>query len=192
MVPEELLQPAIVAAVVSAIVGPLIFHILKHRDEKRKRGFEIRYAEYKHYLKALEKIASANLTDFEGSMATTYADCLKEILATEGQSHGPLLRLNQELNELTSNIRKSFTQATQELHGLRLVCSSKLLKMVNEFVDLQRQLIDESCSVMSRLREMDVLNPQYAISGEMKAKGERTQQLFDAIVLQMRKELGIR
>jgi hypothetical protein len=189
---KEFLQPAIIAAVVTAIVGPLIFHLLKHRDEKRRRSFDIRYAEYKHYLKALEQVASSSLADFEKSMATTYADCLKEILATEVQSNGPLVRLNHELNELTSKIRKSFTQATQELHGLRLVCSGKLLKMVNEFVNLQRELIDESCSVMSRIQKIDVLNPQTAISGEMKAKGERTQQLFDAIVLQMRKELGIK
>lgn len=75
---EAIIQPAIVAAVVTAIVGPLIFFFLKRWDEKKRRNFEIRYAEYKHYLKALEQISSSSHADFERFMGQSYADCLKE------------------------------------------------------------------------------------------------------------------
>lgn len=189
---ETILQPAVVAAIVSAIIGPLIFFLLKRWDDKKRRSFEIRYEEYKHYLKALEQIASSSHADFERFMSETYASCMNEILTTEGQSPDPLVRLNQEANNLTADVRKSFTQATQELHGLRLVCSEKLLQKVNEYVNIQRELIDSSCSVMGNLDQMDINNPSASLSGEMKKKGERTQVLFEEIVQQMRKELGIK
>lgn len=189
---EAMIQPAIVAAVVTAIIGPLIFFFLKRWDEKKRRNFEIRYVEYKHYLKALEQISSSSHADFERLMGQTYADCLKEILVTEGQSNEPLIQLNKEVNELTSNVRKSFTQATQELNGLRLVCSTKLLEMVNEFVAIQKSLMDESCAVLGRLNQIDINDPGSMISGDMKAKGDKSQELFEQIVFQMRKELGIK
>lgn len=64
--------------------------------------------------------------------------------------------------------------------------------MVNEFVAIQRSLMDESCAVLGRLNQVDINDPSTMISGEMKAKGNKTQELFDQIVLQMRKELGIK
>ncbi|WP_287817741.1 hypothetical protein [Idiomarina sp.] len=192
MTTEAILQPAVVAAIVSAIVGPLIFFLLKRWDDKKRRNFEIRYEEYKHYLKALEQIASSSHTDFERLMSETYTSCINEILTTEGQSSNPLVRLNQEVNNLTADVRKSFTQATEELHGLRLVCSKELLQKVNEYVNIQRELIDSSCYVMGNLDQMDINNPSASLSGEMKEKGERTRALFEEIVQQMRKELGIK
>lgn len=192
MTVQEILQPAVVAAIVSAIVGPLIFFLLKQWDDKKRRNFEIRYAEYKHYLKALEQIASSSHADFERFMSETYASCMNEILTTEGQSSAPLVRLNQEMNNLTASVRKSFTQATQELQGLRLVCSEKLLHKVNEYVSIQRELIDSSCSVMGKLNQININDPGASISGEMKEKAERTQILFEDIVQKMRKELGIK
>jgi hypothetical protein len=188
----KILQPAIVAAVMTAIIGPLIFFLLKRWEDKKRRNFEIRYAEYKHYLKALEQVATTSYVDFESLIGETYANCLKEILASEGQSNEPLLRLNQEVNNLTANVRKSFTQATQELNGLRLVCSEKLLGKVNEFVNIQRQLIDEACHLMGKMNKININNPSSIITGEMKAKSERSQVLFEEIVRQMRKELGIK
>jgi len=189
---EVIWQPAVVAAVVSAIVGPLIFFFLKRWDEKNRRNFEIRYSEYKHYLKALEDIASASQSDFERFMRETYADCLKDILATEGRSDEPLLRLNEEVNELTARVRELFSQATQELNGLRLVCSDELLSMVNEFVEIQRSLLNDSCAVLSRLDQVDPNDPSAMLSGDMRQQGERSQELFEQIVRQMRKELGIK
>jgi hypothetical protein len=64
--------------------------------------------------------------------------------------------------------------------------------MVNEFIELQRTLIDESSAVLARLDSASIGNPEGIISGEMKAKGEKAQHLFEAIVMQMRKELGVR
>jgi len=192
LVIERLLAPAIVSVVVTAIVAPLIFFFLKRWDEKNKRNFEIRYAEYKHYLKALEQITASAQEDFEIFMADDFAQCLQRILTREGESSEALMELNQQDNTLTSNVRKSFSQATQELNGLRLVCSSRLLEVVNEFIDLQRQLLEESSAMLKRLDQIDINNPLAALSGEMQAKGEQTKVLFELIVQQMRKELKIK
>ena len=188
---EAVIQSAIIPTIVTAIIGPLIFFGLRRWDEKNRRNFEIRFSEYKHYLKALEQISSTSHAQFEEFMTETYAKCLNEILASEGQSSDPVIRLNEELNHLMAGIRTSFSQATGELNGLRLVCSDKLLEMINDYVNIQRKLMDESCAVLRRLEQIDLADPTSMFSGEMKAEGERSQQLFEDIVRQMRSELKI-
>jgi hypothetical protein len=189
---EKLLTPAIVAAIVSAIVGPLVFFFLKRWDDKNRRTFDIRFNEYKHYLKALEQISSSTHVEFERFLSETYAEHFAKILSTEGDATQILIELNMKLNELTSGIRKAFEQATQELNGLRLVCSATLLEMVNEFISIQRQLLDESVSLMGRVKEISLHNPSSILSGEMKLKGEQASSLFEKIVVQMRSELKIK
>lgn len=189
---ENLVTPVVVSAVVTAIVGPFIFFFLKRWDEDKKRNFEIRYAEYKHYLKSLEQIAVSGRSDFERFMNEGYAECMRKILKGEGDSNDILIDLNNRVNELTRSVREAFTKATQELHGLRLVCSIALLEMVNEFIEIQRRLMDQSGAVLAKLNQIDLANPNAMLSGEMEARGRRAQELFELIVKQMRKELGIK
>lgn len=186
---EKLMASAVVAAVVSAIVCPLIFLFLKRWDDKNRRKFDIRFAEYKHYLRALEQISAADLWNFEQFLSETYAKCFEGILLTEGKSKDPLLDLNKKVNELKANVHKTFTQATQALNGLKLVCSSALLEMINEFIDIQKKLVDEL--VMIKLQHIDLKNTDAMVTGDMKIKGERVSELFENIVTQMRKELKI-
>lgn len=189
---KTLLASAVVSATVTAIIGPLIFFFLKRWDEGKKRSFEIRYAEYKHYLKALEQITASSRTDFERFMNEGYAECMRKILTEDNNGSSALLELNARTNELTKGVRESFTRATQELHGLRLVCSSTLLGLVNEFIETQRQLMDQSLAVLGNLKQIDLSNPNALFSGEMQTKGQRSQQLYDQIITQMRTELGIK
>jgi len=52
-----LITPAKVSTVITAILAPLMFYLLKRRDEQKKRQFEVRYAEYKKYLQVLEELS---------------------------------------------------------------------------------------------------------------------------------------
>jgi hypothetical protein len=89
MLPEVLLTSGLVSAAVTALVGPLVFHLLKQREERRRKTFDIRYAEYKHYLKALESLSSTSHADFEVFMKSSAQKCLTEILS--GDSEPPRL-----------------------------------------------------------------------------------------------------
>ena len=187
-----LITPVIVSTVITAVLAPLIFYFLKRRDEQKRRHFEVRFAEYRKYLQVLEDIVAATRIDFEQSYMKTVASILKDIFADPDNAANHALRLNAALDALGSQMRQTFTKATSELHGLRLVCSDKLLKMVDEFVQLQRDLMDEAIAVMANAKNVDINNPDAAMTGAMKEKGQRAQPLFDQILHQMRTELGVR
>jgi hypothetical protein len=188
---SALITPAIVSTVITAILAPLMFYFLKRRDEQKKRHFEVRYAEYKKYLQVLEDIVATTRGDFEQSYMKTVASILKDMLADPDNAANHVVRLHEALDALGSQMRQTFTKATSELHGLRLVCSDKLLGMVDEFVQLQRELMDEAIAVMANAKNVDINNPEAAMTGAMREKGQRAQPLFDQILHQMRAELGI-
>jgi len=77
---------------------------------------------------------------------------LKDMLTDSDNAATHLVRLQQALDTLSSQMRQSFTRATSELHGLRLVCSDKLLRMVDEFIQLQRELMEEAIAVMAKAK----------------------------------------
>lgn len=188
---ETLITPAVVSVIVTAIIGPLVFYFLKRRDEKARRNFEVRFVEYKKYLSTLEEIAQASRGDFERDYMKTVTEVMNEIISNPGDSEASLMRLNTELESFASKIRESFTKATSELHGLRLVCSTKLLSLIDEFIQLQRDLMDLSISIMSKANSIDLSDPESMVSGEMKFKAGKYESLLDQIIKQMRKELGI-
>jgi len=188
---QQIITPAVVSAVITGISAPLLFYWLKRRDDKKKRNFEVRYTEYKKYLQTLEEVVSASRIDFEKSYMTTVGKILNDILTDPENSNRHLLRLNQALDELGNKMRESFTKSVSELHGLRLVCSDKLLSLVDGFVQLQRELMDESIVVMGKAKNIDTRNPEASISGNMKEKAAKAEPLFNQILIQMRKELDI-
>jgi hypothetical protein len=185
---RDLIVPVVVSAAVAAVLTPVLFFVLKRRDERQKRHFEVRYTEYKKYLQAIEEIAAAARIDLKQSYTAVVASTLKDMLADPEQSsdYGP--RLDKGLNDLGNEVRATFAKATNGLHGLRLVCSDKLLPMVNEFVELQRELTEESIALIADAR---ISNPSASVSDAMAEKAERAESLFDQILEQMRAELGV-
>ena len=188
---SEILTPAAVSTVVTAVLAPLLFFWLKRRDEKRKRNFEVRYAEYKHYLRTLDEIASASRIESERFFSETIATTFKTIITDPEGSDGALLHMNEALLGLTSRLGQTITKAEGELHGLRLVCSDKLLAMIDEYVQIQRDLMSATSDMMAKWKEIDINNPTASIPGGVQEKGEQAQRLYRDIVTQMREELDI-
>ena len=188
----SLLTPALVSTAITALLAPLIFFWLKRRDERRKRTFEIRYAEYKHYLRALDEIAAVSRNESEQFFAETISNAFHSILTDSDNEDEVLLGMNEALMGMTSRMGDAIIRAEGELNGLRLVCSEKLLGMINEYVQLQRDLLGASSDMMKNWQQIDINNPQASISGEVKKQGERSLKLYNEIVDQMREELNIR
>lgn len=188
---KELLTPAIVSVVISGIIAPLAFYFLKRRDEETKRNFDVRYAEYKHYLKTLDEITVAVRADSEKFFAETVSNTFKSILSDPGNSNDVLIKLHESLGEMQSNIQKTFARAEGELHGLKLVCSDKLLGMVNDYVNIQREIMSATTKMMENWRSIDINNPASFITGDLGAKAQQAQGLYNDILKQMRDELKI-
>jgi hypothetical protein len=116
---------------------------------------------------------------------------MNEILTNPANSNEALLKLHKSLDEYGKKIRDSFTKAVNELHGLKLVCSDSLLSLVDQWVQLQRELLDESIQIMELAKTINLKNPESVITGKMKEKAKKAEAVFDSILKQMRKELDI-
>lgn len=88
---------------------------------------------------------------------------------------------------VASHVQKRGSEGARKLYR-----SSKLLRVADEFVNIQRALMDDLCLLLGRLKEIDLNDPNSFVPDDMKSKGKRSQQLFEQIVLQMRAELGIK
>jgi len=183
---RELVGPVLVSAATTAILTPLLYFLLKRRDERKKLHFELRYAEYRKCLQALEEIAAVARIDFKQIYTAIAASALKEALADADEDYSP--RLQKGLDELSARLRESFAGAASGLHGLGLVCSSDLLATVNEFVKLQRELVEETISVIS---DASISNLSASATDAMKEKASRAESLFERILERMRAELGV-
>lgn len=189
---SELITPALISILITAFLAPLLFYLLKRGDDKRKRNFEVRYAEYMRYLKTLDEIATLSRFEFEQFYTQTIAKTFRSILSDSEDSDAALIEMSNSLVEFTTRLQKIISKAEGELHGLRLICSDELLRLIDEYVELQRELLTESTKMMENWRNIDINKPESAISGRVKAKGERSQEIYRLIVDKMRKELRIR
>lgn len=193
MTAESILASSLVSVVVSAIIGPAIFYVLKTREDRKQHRFDAKFGEFKHYLKALEEISRFSGEEFETYMAGPAQQCIATVLTAtnDTQRNQALVAMNQEMTEFVSRLTAAFRRASSELHGLRLVCSETLLEMVNEFVRNQELMLHESISLMGNIK---LGGPQLVETPEgsnLIHKGEESKKLFERIVDQMRHELGI-
>lgn len=152
----------------------------------------MRYSEYKHYLRTLDEITSASRQDMEKFMHETVAETFNTIITEPEESDAALIELNSALLSMSSNMQQTFAKAEGELHGLKLVASEELLDMVNEYVELQRDILNESVEMMENWQEVDLDNPMASVSGEVRRKGEQAQELYQEILHKMRSELDLR
>ena len=183
---RELIAPAVVSAAVTAVLTPLLFFLLKSREERKKRQFEVRYAECKKYLQVLAEIAAVARIDLKQAYTEIVASTLKDALANAEADYSP--RLQKGLDDLSRRVRDSFARAAGGLHGLGLVCSGELLETVDEYVKLQRELVEESISL---IRDASIGNPSASATDAMKEKAQRAESLFDRILERMRAELDL-
>lgn len=190
MTPELILTSSLVSALVTAILGPAIFYILKTREDRKRRQFEIKFGEFKHYLKALEQISRFSGEEFEKYMSGPAQRCMESILTGREDSNQALANMNREMNEFVSRLTKSFQQAASELHGLRLICSPELFGMVNEFVRIQDQIMTESIALMGQIKFNESGSVVVPTDSDLRRKGEASKQMFELIIEQMRSELG--
>lgn len=192
LTPELILTSSVVSAIVSAIVGPAMFHFLKSRDERVRRQFETKFSEFKHYLNALEEISRFSGEEFSKYMKGPAQKCMATILTCENEfeSNLALVEMNREMNEFVLKLTSSFQKSTSELHGLRLISSSGLFEMVNEYVRIQEKILNESISLMGKMKFSQSGDVEVAEDSALRLMGAASKKMFESIIVQMRVELG--
>jgi hypothetical protein len=185
----ELIAPALVSAAVTAVLAPLLFFLLKKRDERKRRQFDLRYAEYKKCLQVLEEIAVVARVDLKQACTGIVESALKDVLADPDPSRDYSVRVEQRLAALGTQLRESFARVTSGLHGSGLICSDELQRLISEFVNLQRELVEESISVIA---DASISNPSPSVTGALNERAKRADALFGLILEQMRSELDVR
>ncbi len=192
MTPELILTSSVVSAIVSAIVGPAIFHYLKSRDEKERRQFETKFSEFKYYLNALEEISRFSGEEFSKYMRGPAQECMEKILTCESEveSNLAIAEMSREMNEFVLKLTNSFQKSTSELHGLRLISSSGLFEMVNEYVRIQEKIMNESISLMGKIQFNQPSEANPSEDSALRLMGVASKKMFESIIIQMRIELG--
>ncbi len=192
---DTLITPVIVSTILTSILAPFLFYLLKRRDDNRRRSFDVRYAEYQKYQKTLDEISEAARINFEEKFLIDITDYFKRIMTNPQESTSAITDLNSSLIGLIKHINQTFTKSIGELHGLKLVCSDKLLEMIEEFIQLQREMLAVSSSILNNWQNLmpyfkDGAKGQ-SISEELKSRNEKGELLRKKILDQMRKELKL-
>lgn len=187
---NELVTPAIVSAIVTGLLVPLAFYVLKRRDARQQRRFDIRYEQYQRFLTKLDEIAESSRTAFHSEFGPLLSAVFTRILRGEG-TESALLELNDGLQSLTTRIQTAYLEAKGELNGMRLVCSDDLFPLVQEFMDIQERQFHRAVDLMGRWRELTPEQLTGSIPVEAETDGERTKVLQNEILKQMRTELKL-
>ena len=187
---DTFITPVIVSAIMTAILSPLLTYILNKRYETKKRRFEIRYSEYKQYLQTLEEI-SKTASD---AMIKLLPGVLNAVFKNPENINEQLNDMLYNVGNVMNNSGQAFIKAKNGLHGLRLVCSEQLLKMIDEYVTIVEESFEYSQQLMKLIPEEILIkrrNPEDLVSEDMKNKSVKIRSLYKAITDQMRKELNV-
>ncbi len=179
------------SGVVGAFVSTVVTHFLKQRADRERRNFDIRYSEYKKYLAALEEIASKGREAMESLMEMFFKQYIPRLLAScsDHEANQINIELSRDIGKLIDKTGFNFHQVNSELHGLRLVCGEKLSGLINEYTTLYQKGLEVAQFIFEEIKQG---KESTAIEDEIKKDGERMQDLFDNIVVEMRKELKIK
>src|SRR6267143_4775541 len=112
------LTSALVAAVVSGVIGPLLLFFLHRGEDRRRQGFEVRFREYTKYLLSLEDMSSLWEEKAMGFLRNAKAN-FEAILREEGDPTKHLVNLHNSLAGLTTELLSSFAPIKKDLTGLR-------------------------------------------------------------------------
>lgn len=82
-------------------------------------------------------------------------------------------------------------KATEEIINLKIIGSVKLLKLVQKFEEINKEILDISSEWLSEMQgTLTMTNFDSPIAKQMTQKGIRVQELKEKILEQMREELG--
>ena len=174
------------SVVVTGLLVPLLFHYLKRKDDLSRRDFDLKYQEFKRYVAALDAAEAAARADYEKLEHDVFAPQFKAIL--EGKEPD-LVGVQQAVAEFTIRSTTPLLQAKKELSGLRLIGSKSLVSLIDQYIQVQTDIVN---ALVSSTRNPNAHAHLKDIRPFLDPLGNRSQELYVRIIEQMRSELGIK
>ena len=186
----KVIVPAICVIIASVLI-PLILHVLKGKRERADKILEIRTKAYTEYFKKFEDIAKGLGTDYEHFSKVTLVEECRELLKAENSSDA-LVKFQETVNKYPNQIQNSHRMAMEEVTVLKILGSSQLLKLTNEFESLNQEIMTLSSQWLDEMKQAFTM-PDFdaPIAKEMTLKGLQAKELKEEIIKQMRVEINL-
>ena len=188
-------SPTVVASVlctaIASVMIPLVLHYLKARKEDRDRLFQIRREAYTEYFKRFEDASSDISYDFEKFQKETLPTHFRKLLESNSSPEA-MVEFQAAVGEFPAKVMRSFEKINNEITGLQIVASPRVLELTNEFEAINRALLNSTTPWLEGLKQ-GMLTPAGQAphtSEELVGLGMRLRLCRTSIVMQMRKELG--
>lgn len=184
----EIVVPA-VCVIIASVIIPLLLHYLKVRRERSEKILEIRTKVYTEYFKKFEEAASNVGQDYEHFSKVTMKDAFFKLLESENSPEA-IVEYQETVSDFPHRIQDSHRKATEEITTLKILGSNELLKLTEEFEELNQKILHLSSEWLQEI-QATMLQPDFEapIAMQMKKLGERAKELKDLIIKQMRDEI---
>jgi hypothetical protein len=177
-------------AAVGAAAMALLQSALQRRQHRANRLFDVRYEQYQKYLANLEAVSAATNADFQTTLLQSMPHHVAKLLAEPASSNAAIVEMVKDLSSMTARMAEAVSKIQGEIHGLKLVASPELFVMIQQYTSLQAELFAASANLLTRWRDAGVSEPIPAVSPETLVKAAQAETLLQAMIQQMRKELG--
>lgn len=186
----KIIVPAI-CVVIASVVIPLLLHVLKGKREKSDKILEIRTKAYTEYFKKFEDIAKGLGADYEHFSKVTLVEEFRELLAAESSSDA-VIKFQETVYKFPHQIQDSHRKAMEEVTVLKILGSSDLLKLINEFESINQEIMTLSSQWLEEMKQVFTM-PDFdaPIAKEMTQKGLKAKVLKEEIIKQMRIEINL-
>jgi len=182
---------SLLCVLIASVIVPITLHYLKARKDERDRRFQIRHEAYTKYFKKFEDASSDISYDFTKLERETLPLSYKKLYESDCSPEA-IVAFQNAVGEFPMKVFKTFETVNNELTGLQIVASPKLLTLTHEFEEVNREILSKSAlwlqDLKTRFPDPSVQTPT---SIELARLGERCQQLRTQIIDQMRQELGM-
>ena len=179
---------ALMGYVIAGIVG--VLHLrLRRKYESEAKLREMRFKVYREYLAKLDSIHENLRLDF-GEFNRIFQDVFESILQ-QNPAGKPLIELQRHLSEFSNKSIGAANQSVNELNGLRLVCSQSILNILDEYIKLAKEQLDESGHMLKSINFLIPSSFSYieSFAAKNNFKHLRLDQLKSEIHLLMRQDI---
>lgn len=177
-------------SLIASVLVPLLLHWLKGRRGRTKKIFELRKEAYTKYFEKYEKASEDVGQNYEKFSQVTLKEEFLKLLKSDSSPEA-IVEFSNAIRDIPEKIQSSYRKATEEITNLKIIGSDKLLEIVKEFEEINKEILEMSSEWLSEMQgTLTMPNFDSPIAKQMTQKGIRAQEIKEKVIEQMRKELG--
>ena len=186
----KIIIPAI-CVIIASVVIPLLLHVLKGKRERADKILEIRTKAYTEYFKKFENMSENLGADYEHFSKVTLVEEFR-LLLESGNSNDALVKFQETVGKFPNQIQDSYRKSMGEVTVLKILGSSQLLKLTNEFESLTQDIMSLSSQWLDEMQQtLTIPDFEAPVAKEMTKKGQKAKKLQEEIIKQMRIEINL-